>query len=89
PSLEMKCINHFIFKYKFADKGSKNTPCRNVPIRCTLCHPVLPPEPRKSTCKIISTFVNAVWRYNMAEHVLSQHEEYSMPGHREAGVPLP
>ncbi|KAG2051216.1 hypothetical protein BDR06DRAFT_973933 [Suillus hirtellus] len=89
PSLEMKCINHFVFKYKFADQGLKNTPCRNVPIRCTLCHLVLPPEPGKSTCKIISTFVDAVWRYNMAEYVLSQHEEYSMPGRREAGVPLP
>ncbi|KAG1782210.1 hypothetical protein EV702DRAFT_1240022 [Suillus placidus] len=89
PSLETKCINHFIFKYKFADKGSKNTPCRNVPIRCTLCHPVLPPEPGKSSRKIIPTFIDAIWRYNMVEHVLSHHQEYSVPGHREAGAALP
>ncbi|KAG1837326.1 hypothetical protein DFJ58DRAFT_846534 [Suillus subalutaceus] len=50
---------------------------------------VLPPEPGKSSCKIIPTFVDAVWRYNMVEHVLSQHQEYSVPGHREAGAPLP
>ncbi|KAG2340565.1 hypothetical protein BDR05DRAFT_1002386 [Suillus weaverae] len=25
----------------------------------------------------------------MVEHVLDQHEEYSVPGHREAGAPLP
>ncbi|KAG2740920.1 hypothetical protein P692DRAFT_201727493 [Suillus brevipes Sb2] len=89
PSLETKCIYHFVFKYKFADKGSKNTPCRNVPIRCTLCHPVLPPEPGKLSRKIIPTFIDAIWRYNMVEHVLSQHQEYSVPGHKETGAPLP
>ncbi|KAG0701125.1 hypothetical protein DFH29DRAFT_1000528 [Suillus ampliporus] len=33
--------------------------------------------------------IDAVWRYNMAEHILTEHEEYVVPGHRETGVALP
>ncbi|KAG2140705.1 hypothetical protein BD769DRAFT_1350007, partial [Suillus cothurnatus] len=47
PTWEMKCMFQHKFKYGFTDSGSKNQPCRNVPIKCDLCHPALPPEPGK------------------------------------------
>ncbi|KAG1877633.1 hypothetical protein DFJ58DRAFT_720421 [Suillus subalutaceus] len=72
-----------------ADHGSKNNPCRNVPLKCGLCHPTLPPEPGKNSRKVPAAFVQSVWRYNMAIQILSKHEEYAIPGRREAGVPLP
>lgn len=33
--------------------------------------------------------VDAIWRYNMLEHVMSVHEEYSVPRRRSEGVELP
>jgi hypothetical protein len=33
--------------------------------------------------------VDAIWRYNMMEHIVSVHEEYSVPGRRSEGVELP
>jgi hypothetical protein len=33
--------------------------------------------------------VDAVWRYNMVDHILNGHVEYSMPGHRASGIALP
>ncbi|KIK35128.1 hypothetical protein CY34DRAFT_17227 [Suillus luteus UH-Slu-Lm8-n1] len=50
---------------------------------------VLPPQPSKSTRKAPILAVEAVWRYNMAAHILDHHNEYAVPGQREAGVPLP
>ncbi|KAG2068727.1 hypothetical protein BDR04DRAFT_954704, partial [Suillus decipiens] len=38
-------------------------------------------------CELLS--IDAVWRYNMAEHILTSHGEYTIPGHRETGVTLP
>ncbi|KAG0695896.1 hypothetical protein DFH29DRAFT_879719 [Suillus ampliporus] len=89
PVWETKCMYQHTFRYGFAENGSKNKPCRNVPLKCELCHPILPPEPGKTSRRTIVAAVDAVWRYNMPEHVLSQHEEYSLPGWREAGIPLP
>jgi hypothetical protein len=33
--------------------------------------------------------VKAIWRYNMPVHILKEHEEYSVPGYKSIGVPLP
>ncbi|KAG1784492.1 uncharacterized protein HD556DRAFT_1451725 [Suillus plorans] len=88
PVWETKCIYQHTFKYGFAETGSKNKPCRNVPLKCALCHPTLPPEPGKSTCRTPVVSVDAVWRYNMVDHILNGHEEYSVPGHRVSGVAL-
>ncbi|KAG1862519.1 hypothetical protein DFJ58DRAFT_725359 [Suillus subalutaceus] len=71
------------------DMRSKNKPCRNLPLKCELCHPVLPPQPGKSTRKVPMLPVEAVWHYNMTAHILGQHKEFAIPGHREVGVPLP
>jgi hypothetical protein len=89
PVWETKCIFQHAFKYGFADTGSKNKPCRNVPLKCVLCHPALPPEPGKSIRRMPVIFIDAVWRYNMITHILNEHEEYSVPGHRVSGVALP
>ncbi|KAG1737005.1 hypothetical protein EDB19DRAFT_1637371 [Suillus lakei] len=89
PVWETKCIYKHTFKYGFAETGSKNKPCRNVPLKCALCHPALPPEPGKSTRRTPVVSVNAVWRYNMVDHILNEHKEYSVPGHRLPGVALP
>ncbi|KAG2041051.1 hypothetical protein BDR03DRAFT_856478 [Suillus americanus] len=77
------------FRYGSADVGSKTTPCRNIPLKCELCHPILPPKPGKTSRKSAVVSINAVWRYNMPEHILNEHKEYSVPGHREAGITLP
>ncbi|KAG1841139.1 hypothetical protein DFJ58DRAFT_732592 [Suillus subalutaceus] len=89
PVWETKCIYQHTFKYGFAETGSKNKPCRNVPLKCALCYPTLPPEPGKSMRRTPVVSVDAVWRYNMVNHILNEHEEYSVPGHRVLGVALP
>ncbi|KAG1821953.1 uncharacterized protein BJ212DRAFT_1477792 [Suillus subaureus] len=58
-------------------------------LKCALCHHTLPPEPGKSTRRTPVVFVDAVWRYNMVDHILDEREEYSVPGHRASGVTLP
>ncbi|KAG1799739.1 uncharacterized protein HD556DRAFT_1215679, partial [Suillus plorans] len=89
PTWETRRIYQHAFRYGSIDSGSKNKPCRNLPLKCVLCHPVLPPQPGKTTRKVPVLPVEAIWRYNMTAHILDQHEEYAVPGHREAGVPLP
>ncbi|KAG2344267.1 hypothetical protein BDR05DRAFT_882673, partial [Suillus weaverae] len=89
PTWETKCIYKHVFRYGSAIVGSKNTPSRNVPMKCELCHPTLPPQPGRTSQKVQAVSVDAVWRYNMAEHLVTAHEEYVIPGHRETGVPLP
>jgi hypothetical protein len=32
--------------------------------------------------------VDAIWRYNMVDHILNGHVEYSVPGNRASGVAL-
>ena len=51
--------------YTSALKGSKTTPCTNVPVICDLC--VQPTN---------SNTIPAVWRYNLDAHVKTMH-----PGH--------
>ncbi|KAH9940250.1 hypothetical protein B0H21DRAFT_872024, partial [Amylocystis lapponica] len=65
--------------YGRATKGTKTTPCRNIPILCTLC-------PHMST-RTTGTFP-AVWRYNMPEHIRLKHSEYASPS-SPGGLPLP
>jgi hypothetical protein len=77
------------FRYGFADTGSVNTPSRNVPVNCYLCHPALVPELRKSKWRAHDSYVEGVWCYNMVEHIPVEHEEYAVPGHREIGAALP
>ncbi|KAG1772528.1 hypothetical protein EV702DRAFT_1048648 [Suillus placidus] len=89
PDWETKCTYRHLFKYGFADHGSKNNPCRNVPLKCGLCYPILPPEPGRKLRKVQAAFVQSIWHYNMTAHILSNHEEYAIPGCREAGVVLP
>ncbi|KIK35666.1 hypothetical protein CY34DRAFT_95703, partial [Suillus luteus UH-Slu-Lm8-n1] len=89
PTWTTTCMYKHIFRYGSVDVGSKTTPCRNIPLKCELCYPVLPPEPGKASRKTAAVYVDVVWHYNMPEHILSVHEEYSVPGCREAGVTLP
>ncbi|KAG2111721.1 uncharacterized protein F5147DRAFT_530056, partial [Suillus discolor] len=88
PTWETKCIYKHNFRYGSAAVGLKNTPSRNVPIKCELCHLTLPPQPGRTSRKVQAISVDAVWRYNMAEHVLNSHMEYVVPGCRETGVAL-
>ncbi|KAJ6555118.1 hypothetical protein DFH09DRAFT_858341, partial [Mycena vulgaris] len=40
-TVESNCRLSMPFKYAYAERGSKATPCRNVPIVCGLCPSVL------------------------------------------------
>src|ERR1700689_5684112 len=53
--------------YASALKGSKTTPCTNVPVICELCV-----QPNNSNT------VPGIWRYNLNAHVEAMH-----PGHTE------
>ncbi|KAG1732081.1 hypothetical protein EDB19DRAFT_1575377, partial [Suillus lakei] len=86
---ETKCIYKHSFRYGSAIVGLKNTPSRNIPIKCELCHPMLPPQPRRTLWKVQAIPVDAIWHYNMVKHILTEHEEYVVPGHRETRVTLP
>lgn len=79
-SVESSCPYSIKFKYAFAERGSDATPCRNVPILCTLC----PTPPGTSRAAPLP----AVWRYNMEEHLTVRHSEYASPQNPE-GMPLP
>ncbi|KAJ7443372.1 hypothetical protein FB451DRAFT_1149702 [Mycena latifolia] len=60
------------FKYAYADRGSSSTPCRNVPIICTLC-------PSRLTAGKAGGWQPAQWRYNMDSHLALCHPEYASP----------
>ncbi|KAG2355805.1 hypothetical protein BDR07DRAFT_1492726 [Suillus spraguei] len=89
PTWNTKCIYQHGFWYVFAEQGSKNKPIRNVPLKCELCHPILPPEPGKSLRRVAVVAINAIWHYNMVEHILNEHEEYFIPGCRAGSIPVP
>ncbi|KAG1792503.1 uncharacterized protein HD556DRAFT_1481791 [Suillus plorans] len=86
---ETKCAYKHTFRYGFADTGLANTLSRNVPVKCDLCHPALVPELGKSKRRAHEGYVEGVWCYNMVEHILTEHEGYAVPGHREIGAALP
>ncbi|KAG1763761.1 hypothetical protein EDD22DRAFT_846226 [Suillus occidentalis] len=86
---DMKCMYQHPFRYASANVGSKNQPCRNVPLKCELCHPILPLAPGKATRKTAVVPVGAIWHYNMHEHIFREHEEYMVPGQRDVGLALP
>jgi hypothetical protein len=67
-------------KFAYADKGSKKCPCRNIPVVCPLCP--APPRARETNWR------DAIWRYNMEQHLNFHHPEYAHPG-KEIGLPLP
>ncbi|KAJ7825435.1 hypothetical protein B0H13DRAFT_1918649 [Mycena leptocephala] len=58
--VETNCTMVVAFNYKPAEQGSKTTPCRNLPVVCTICFPDVP-RPGQSQ--------RAQWRYNMPEHL--------------------
>ncbi|KAJ7429781.1 hypothetical protein B0H11DRAFT_2257746 [Mycena galericulata] len=76
--IHTKCRYAVTFQYASANKGSATTPSRNIPVICYLCPK---PDGRYPTFP-------AVWRYNMAQHLLDQHSEYASPLQPE-GTPLP
>lgn len=70
--VESNCPHAEEFTYSTAKKGSKTTPCTNVPIICPLCPP--PRNPRDKS--------PAIWKYNMLQHIQFEH-----PGHLANNVP--
>jgi hypothetical protein len=86
---DTKCTYQHQFRYTPTNVSSKNKPCRNLPLKCELCHPVLPPAPSKTTRKRPIVSVSTVWHYNMHEHILQEHKEYVVLGQRDAGLALP
>ncbi|KAJ7441241.1 hypothetical protein FB451DRAFT_1058249, partial [Mycena latifolia] len=77
--VETNCSMLVPFNYKPAEKGSTTTPCRNVPVICTIC---LLDIPRAGDAQ------RAQWRYNMPEHLAAAHPEYASPLSPE-GIRLP
>ncbi|KAI5994112.1 hypothetical protein F5J12DRAFT_726460, partial [Pisolithus orientalis] len=64
------CIYQIPFKYGFGERGSTACPCHNVPVVCPLCvHHGRDTE-----------FRDAVWHYNMEQHLGFFHPEYAHPG---------
>ncbi|KIK38816.1 hypothetical protein CY34DRAFT_46262, partial [Suillus luteus UH-Slu-Lm8-n1] len=82
-----RCPYHTSFRWASADAGSKNRPCRNVPIKCKLCHPTLAAVTGKRSCAG-APHVDAIWRYNMIDHLNESHPQYVHPKNTH-GHPLP
>ncbi|KAG2338518.1 hypothetical protein BDR05DRAFT_951816, partial [Suillus weaverae] len=74
-------------RWASANAGSKNRPCRNVPIKCELCHPTLAPVTGKKS-RTGAPYVDAIWHYNMIDHLNKTHPQYAHPK-KTHGHPLP
>ncbi|KAG1869381.1 hypothetical protein DFJ58DRAFT_697675 [Suillus subalutaceus] len=85
--VESSCPYAHTFRYPNADIGSNNRPCRNVPLKCELCHPSLTPITGKKS-RTAAPFIDAVWRYNMIQHLEEVHPQYAHPENL-TGYPLP
>ncbi|KAG2135651.1 hypothetical protein BD769DRAFT_1352760, partial [Suillus cothurnatus] len=81
------CPYHTSFRWASADAGSKNRPCCNVPIKCELCHPTLAAVTGKKSRAGVP-YVDAIWHYNMVEHLNESHPQYAHPKNTH-GHPLP
>jgi hypothetical protein len=58
------CEYHYEnMSYKAAKKSSKNAPCTNVPIHCSLCPLSVSREPQ------------TIWKYNAINHLLISHSD--------------
>jgi hypothetical protein len=66
--ISSKCPEFTGITYGSALKGSKTTPCTNVPVVCELC---IRSNNSNSTC--------GIWRYNMDAHIKNLH-----PGHMDS-----
>jgi hypothetical protein len=62
------CPEFSLITYSSALKGSKTTPCTNVPVVCELC--VQPTN---------SNVIPGVWRYNLNAHVKALHPGRTQP----------
>ena len=71
--IESNCPHAEDFTYSSALKGSKTTPCTNVPILCPLCP--APRNPRDNS--------PAIWKYNVPQHIQTNHT-----GHTLENIPL-
>ena len=72
--------HHFVsFRYQSSAKFSENTPCMNVPIKCTI--------PGAGCNAIVPASTKAIWKYNMPEHIRTCHPEYTIEN--PDSVPLP
>ncbi|KAJ6584060.1 hypothetical protein DFH09DRAFT_1028949 [Mycena vulgaris] len=81
-TVESNCRLSMPFKYAYAERGSKATPCCNVPIVCGLCPSVL-------TAGKESRSQPGQWRYNMEEHVAQAHPKYASPRNPDGAKRLP
>ncbi|KAJ7502218.1 hypothetical protein B0H11DRAFT_1989903, partial [Mycena galericulata] len=81
-TIETNCRLAMPVKYAYAERGSRATPCRNVPIVCSLF-------PSTLTAGKESRAQPAVWRYNMAEHLAQVHPEYASPRNPDGLQRLP
>ncbi|KIL00866.1 hypothetical protein PAXRUDRAFT_23037 [Paxillus rubicundulus Ve08.2h10] len=78
PKWITHCLYQEDFHYGYAEKGSNNKPCCNIPIVCLLCDHQLKDT---DTC-------TALWHYNIEVHLGNRHSEYAHPG-KPQGLPLP
>ncbi|KAG1763515.1 hypothetical protein EV702DRAFT_1220308 [Suillus placidus] len=86
-SVATRCPYHTSFRWASANAGSKNRPCRNVPIKCELCHPTLAPVTGKKS-RTGAPYVDPIWCYNMIDHLNETHPQYAHPK-KTHGHPLP
>ncbi|KAG1796728.1 uncharacterized protein HD556DRAFT_1441420 [Suillus plorans] len=85
--VESSCPYAHTFQYPNADIGSNNRPCGNVSLKCELCHPFLAPVTGKKS-RTVAPFIDAVWHYNMIQHLEEVHPQYAHP-EKLIGHPLP
>ncbi|KAG1753249.1 hypothetical protein EDB19DRAFT_1627051, partial [Suillus lakei] len=85
--VKSSCPYTHTFCYPNADIGSNNRPCHNVPIKCELCHPSLASVTGKKS-RTTPPFIDAIWRYNMIQHLEEVHPQYTHPDN-VIGHPLP
>ncbi|KAG1749180.1 hypothetical protein EDD22DRAFT_958083 [Suillus occidentalis] len=66
---------------------NKGGPSWNIPLKCELCHLSLTPVTGKKS-RAEPGFVDAIWRYNMIQHLDDVHPQFSHPKN-PIGHPLP
>lgn len=78
PQARSDCEYYHDFRYKLSLTSTHTTPCTNTPVLCPV------PGCTKKTGKLLS----AVWKYNLPDHVRTQHPGYSVDGFQEGTIDI-
>jgi hypothetical protein len=79
PQAQSNCRHANKFHYAPSLKSTNSTPSTNVPILCEI----------PGCTGQVGQKWTAIWKYNMEEHIRSEHPDYSDLDNLEHGAPLP